>query len=196
MTHGSLLCGHCQYQAPPITRCIAAFRYQEPIAKLIQLAKYRSRLDILTGLGLQLAEVIIQHQHAVECSPGENECLWPQALIPVPLHYRRLCYRGYNQSVELARVLSRQLNLPLLRHSSRRIRPTTTQTRLDTRQRRNNIRHAFRVNSKRPLKHVAIIDDVMTSGQTVYELAKTLRNSGVHRVDAWVLARAYDHTEP
>lgn len=188
-------CGVCQQKPPPIDHSIAAFQYQEPIAKLIQMTKYHHRLDILEALGCQLADVI-SRQHGIA---ERNVCykrLWPQALLPVPLHSHRLMHRGYNQSVELARILARRLGLPLLRHGSRRVRPTVSQTRLNTSQRRNNVHHAFQINSNHLPDQIAIIDDVMTSGQTIYELAKTLRHHGVHSIDVWVVARATTDIAP
>ncbi len=187
------LCRRCQKKRPPITLCITAFHYQYPINKLIQLMKYRSRLDIVTCMGDQLAHVIAQRlAHIPRAGPADGN-VWPQALIPVPLHYRKLMHRGYNQSIELAKVLSRRLEVPLLRHSSQRVRPTVSQTRLDLRLRHQNVRRAFRATGHRQLDHVAMVDDVMTSGMTLYELGNTLRQSGIRRIDAWVLARASDH---
>jgi len=157
---------------------------------LIQLAKYRARLDILDCMGHHLSDVITKRLGDSSDTENSGGAVWPQALVPVPLHYRRLLHRGYNQSIELARVLSQRFDLPLLRHTSQRIHPTISQTRLDNRQRRQNVHQAFEVTSHQLFDHVAIVDDVMTSGQTIYELGNVLLTSGVRRVDAWVLARA------
>jgi len=183
-------CGPCQQTQPPIDHCVAAFHYQEPISRLIQLAKYRSRLDILNALGEQLASILCKHPAATAGSSYYDTSPLPQALVPVPLHYSRLISRGYNQSVELARVLSQHLAIPLLRDRCQRIRATLSQTRLNSRQRQRNIQQAFRASNSPALKHIAIIDDVMTSGQTLFALANTLKRSGIGRIDVWVLARA------
>jgi ComF family protein len=113
----------------------------------------------------------------------------PQLLIPVPLHPGRLRERGYNQALELARPLSRRLAIPLDYLSCRRTRPTQAQSELPMKERRKNVRGAFQVKGEIPARHVALIDDVVTTGSTVTELTRLLKRHGVRRVQVWTLAR-------
>ncbi len=114
----------------------------------------------------------------------------PECIIPVPLHHNRYRQRGFNQSIEIARHLSRQLSIPLDLSSCIRNRDTTHQTDLPAKQRRKNMRQAFSVLNPMPYQHVAIVDDVMTTGATASALAAALKKHGVNRVDVWVCARA------
>lgn len=114
----------------------------------------------------------------------------PQALVPVPLHRDRLRRRGYDQALELARPLAQALGLPLRDDLLRRMRATAPQSRLAAPQRRRNLRGAFAVRTEGNLPtHVALVDDVMTTGATVEAAAAALRRAGVARVDVWVCAR-------
>ncbi|QWP79277.1 ComF family protein [Lysobacter sp. K5869] len=111
-------------------------------------------------------------------------------LIPVPLHHTRLRQRGYDQALELARPLSRRLDLPLRANGLHRARDTPPQSRLDATQRRRNLRDAFAWNATAPPPmHAILIDDVMTTGATLHAAAQALRRAGAQRVDAWVCAR-------
>jgi ComF family protein len=116
---------------------------------------------------------------------------YPDALLPVPLHRSRLRSRGYNQAVEIAKIVSKQLAIPLL-SGIERIRDTAPQSALKTHlERQRNMRDAFRLGyGFSATKHIAILDDVMTSGATVQALASTLKQQGVTRVDVWICARA------
>jgi ComF family protein len=111
-------------------------------------------------------------------------------LIPVPLHPVRLRERGFNQALELARPLSQRLHLPLEPHVVQRCRHTRSQSELSGSARRQNMRHAFRLIAPLPYQHVALIDDVVTTGSTLNELARTLRQSGVKTIQIWAVARA------
>ena len=115
----------------------------------------------------------------------------PQALIPVPLHRKRERQRGFNQAHELARQLAGRRSVPLLSRCLLRRRATTPQAELPAKRRRANLGRAFAVRSGAALPaHVALIDDVMTTGATVHHCAATLKRGGVERVDVWVIARA------
>lgn len=114
----------------------------------------------------------------------------PQALVPIPLHRGRLRRRGYDQSLELARPLARQLGVPLRDDLLRRVRATAAQSRLDAGARRRNLRGAFAVSAGAAApSHVALVDDVMTTGATARSAATALLRAGVRRVDVWVRAR-------
>ncbi len=114
----------------------------------------------------------------------------PDIIIPVPLHPSRYRERGYNQSLEIARTVSKRLELPLDYRHCIRTHATHSQTELTALQRRSNMRKAFAILKPIPYEHVAILDDVVTTGATVNELAKVLRKSGVKRIDVWACARA------
>lgn len=114
----------------------------------------------------------------------------PEVLVPVPLHRARLRERGFNQAVEIARPLARRLGLGLNLDSCERVRNTAEQTRLDAAARSKNLRGAFRVVRPFPYRHVAIVDDVLTTGNTVASLAGSLRAVGVEEVEVWSCARA------
>jgi ComF family protein len=114
----------------------------------------------------------------------------PELLIPVPLHAARLQRRGYNQALELGRVLAGQLSLQLAPTGARRLRPTREQTALSAAERRRNVRGAFAVSTAVRGRHVALLDDVITTGNTVAELARAARKAGAARVEVWAVARA------
>lgn len=173
------LCGRCTRMPPPFAATIAPLRYRSPVDHLILGAKFGGRLQLTRLLGELLAE-----------AAGMCELPRPEALLPVPLHPQRQRVRGYNQAVELARPVSRTLGLPLLTGACRRVRATASQTRLDGRARRANLRGAFAVTGALGCAHVAIVDDVMTTGSTVAALAQALVGAGVRRVDVWCVARA------
>jgi ComF family protein len=110
-------------------------------------------------------------------------------LVPVPLHPGRLAERGYNQALEIARVLGGGLDLPLDSRCCHRVAATPPQAGLDEVARRRNIRGAFAVHSPLPWSRVAIVDDVVTTGSTVSELARVLRRAGVREIEVWAAAR-------
>ena len=114
----------------------------------------------------------------------------PDALIPLPLHRKRLRSRGFDQTLELAKPLASAMRIPLLDDVLLRVRDTAPQSRLDAPARRRNLRRAFAVRPDITLPaHVALIDDVMTTGATLHAAANALLRAGVARVDAWVCAR-------
>lgn len=175
------ICGRCQQAPPPFARCTAAFRYEEPLSSLVVEIKFRSRLNLIRLLGELLTETLSADSERPDWQP-------PAAIVPVPLHPRRLRTRGYNQALELARVVGRRLAIPVNHRCCRRTRATQAQTELDERLRLTNIRDAFEVTEPLP-RHLAILDDVVTTGATVSELARRLTQAGCERVDVWALAR-------
>ena len=172
------LCGTCQRRPPPFARAIAAFRYETPIPTLMGGIKFHGRLNHARLLGQLLADAIQEYAPPM-----------PQVLIPVPLHPARLAARGFNQSLEIARVVARVLDLPVASHCCRRVRRTPPQTGLDEPARRRNIRGAFVAQPPLPWRHVVILDDVVTTGSTVGELALALRRAGAESVAVWAVAR-------
>ena len=114
----------------------------------------------------------------------------PDCIVPMPLHINRYRERGFNQSIEIARHLSAQLDIPSEVRHCRRLRDTVHQTSLPAKQRLKNMHKAFSIEKNLNFQHVAIIDDVMTTGASASALAQALKQNGVNRVDVWVCARA------
>ena len=171
-------CGECQRRAPPWEAAWAPFRYGWPLDRLE--SRYKFGADLAAG---RVLSTLWQR----EPCPIEP----PQLLLTVPLHLGRLRERGYNQALELARPLARSLDVPLRHDVLQRVRRTDAQTELDALGRRRNVRGAFALRTGVALPpHVAILDDVMTTGATLAECARVLRRAGVSRVDVWALARA------
>ena len=113
--------------------------------------------------------------------------------MAMPLHPARLRERGFNQSLELARGIARSLDIPLLTNSVRRIRNTQPQSTLPWKERKRNMRNAFACDDNLAGQHIGIVDDVMTSGTTLDELARILRLAGAREISAWVVARTLPH---
>ncbi len=170
-------CGACLQYPPPLSATHAAFVYGFPLDRLLPRFKFHD--DLAAGRLLsQLMGDALSHLPR------------PDALMAVPLHNSRLRSRGYDQALELAKPLARRLHIPLLRDVLVRRQQTRPQSELDAAARRRNLRGAFAVGIGQPLPlHVALVDDVMTTGATLHAAAKVLRRAGVLRVDAWVCAR-------
>lgn len=143
--------------------------------------KFRSKLNLIRLLGELLAD-------ALGAEAEQPDWQWPDAILPVPLHPNRLRERGYNQALELARVVGRRLGTPVEHRHCRRTRATQAQSDLDERRRLANIRGAFEAAPVVP-KRLAILDDVVTTGATVTELTRVLRRVGCEQIEVWTLAR-------
>lgn len=172
------ICGRCLKTPPPFEQVFSLFRYAHPVDHLIQQLKFNRRLVNARLLAALMVEMLRQQGQRL-----------PDLLVPVPLHRRRLQSRGYNQAVELARPVSRELGVPMRLDSCRRMRETAVQSDLPAKQRRANIKGAFDVDHSLRGRHIAIVDDVMTTGNTVTELAHVMRQRGARMVDVWVCAR-------
>ncbi|MBD8897843.1 ComF family protein [Rhodanobacter sp. DHG33] len=172
------LCGECVRRTPPWDAAWAPFRYGWPLDRLESRFKFGH--DLAAGRALAM---LWQR----EPMPLPK----PALLLPVPLHRARLRQRGYNQAHELAKPLARHFGVPLRHDVLLRSRGTAAQTELDAAGRRRNVRGAFALRIGIPLPaHVAILDDVMTTGATVAECTRVLKRAGVQGVDVWALARA------
>lgn len=174
------ICGQCLTQAPHFQRCLCPLTYEFPVDRLITGLKHHGNLRYSRLLSeLWLAGV-------------KDEALRPapDLLMPVPLHWRRQLRRGFNQSRFIAEDLARALDIPLL-DSLRRQRATPPQQGLSATQRRRNLRHAFalRTGTDISARHIALIDDVVTTGSTANAVAALLMKAGARRVDVWCLAR-------
>jgi len=173
------LCGECLQREPPFAAAYVPFVYGHPVDLLLMRLKFGRNL----AAGRVLARLWLDARR-------DGRMPLPHVIVPVPLHRARLRERGYNQALELARPLSVALRIPLRDNALIRTRQTAAQSDLDAVARRRNLRGAFDVaGSPLPL-HVALVDDVMTSGTTVRECAEVLRRNGVARVDVWAFARA------
>jgi ComF family protein len=172
---GSWVCGACMANPPHFDATFAAFRYHFPADKLIQALKYQRRVATADFFS------------AAMLAGGRPE---GDLVVPLPLHPARLAERGFNQSVEIARPLARSLKLPLELDGCIRSRDTAPQASLPWKERKKNIRHAFECGIDLSGKSVIVVDDVMTSGATLDEFARTLKAHGATRVSNWVVARA------
>jgi len=175
----SLRCGACLRRPRRFDSACCPFRYAYPLDHLVRALKYHG--DVAHGrvLGELLAYRIQQTR------TGKL----PDLLLPVPLASRRFRERGYNQAIELARCIERRLQIPMRTDLVTRIRETREQAALRGRERRRNIRGAFEMTGQLPASHVAIVDDVVTTGSTVNELARILKRAGVAKVEVWAVAR-------
>lgn len=173
------VCGRCLRRPPPQNRAHAGFLYAAPLDRLVQGLKFGRRLGLARLTGALLAK-------AAQSGRWER----PELLIPVPLHDTRLRQRGYDQAQAIAREAGRRLGIPVDAHACRRLRATAPQTGLALADRQRNVRGAFTVHKPLAVGHVAVVDDVMTTGATAGALATALKRSGVTRVDVWVLCRA------
>lgn len=187
LTHsGNIVCGRCQKKPPAFDYSMSLFRYEQPVVWLVKQLKFNERLSHARLLGEMLTDRMAQ-RFAQKNMPGDAV---PDCILPVPLHNKRLGRRGFNQSIELARAVASKTGLPLELNLVERMRETESQTGLDAGQRRKNLRGAFKVVEQVKYRHVAIVDDVVTTGSTVNELAIALKRAGVERVDVWSIARA------
>lgn len=171
------ICGACLKKPPAFTRTIAALRYSFPIDALIHSFKYQANLAIAPIL----ADLLIKKLTAIESRAD--------VIIPMPLHPIRLRERGFNQAMEISRYISKHMGIMLLPDSCSRIKHTLPQTGLPWKNRQKNIRKAFSCKIDLSGKHVAVVDDVMTTGATLNELAKTLHQQGAAEISNWVVAR-------
>lgn len=168
-------CGACQQQPPAYDRGIALFRYAAPLDALLLQLKFARAVPHARLFAALLAE-------RMRSEPA------PDCILPVPLHPQRQRERGFNQAIEIARPLARQLGCSLDLDTCIRSRATPPQSRLSAHQRRRNLRGAFTL-TRTPARRIALLDDVMTTGSTLNELASLLRRGGAERIDVWVVAR-------
>ncbi|HZV55114.1 MAG TPA: ComF family protein [Rhodocyclaceae bacterium] len=171
---GGMVCGACLKTPPHFDVTFAPFRYAFPVDKLIQSLKYQHRLATADFLA-----------SAMLAGPRPAGDL----IVPLPLSVPRLRQRGFNQAVEIARLLARTIGLPLQLYGCTRSRDTVPQATLPWKERHKNVRHAFECAVDLSGKSVIVVDDVMTTGATLNEFAGTLKAHGAARVTNWVAAR-------
>ncbi len=173
-----MVCGKCLQYPPDFDRTVAVFVYAFPVDKLVQAVKFSGQLVLVNYLADALAERI---------------SVLPDGLIAMPLHPARLRERGYNQSQLLAQRLAKRLSIPLLANACERVRNTSPQSALPWREREKNMLHAFECSADLSGKHIAIADDVMTTGATIAALASAIKRAGAREVSAWAVARTLPH---
>lgn len=178
---GDLHCNSCRRTPPPLTRVVAPFLYAPPFDRWLPRFKFHRDL----AAGRLLSQLMIE-----ACADAPR----PDAIIPIPLHRTRLRSRGYDQALELAKPLAEGLSIPLRGDLLTRRRATSAQSSLHAVDRRRNLRGAFAIAQAagrfRLPAHVALVDDVMTTGATLHAAAQALKDAGVVRIDAWTCARA------
>ena len=178
------ICGNCLKKPPAFTRTLAALRYTFPADALIHALKYQTNLAIAPVL----ANLFIARLKTMETMPD--------VIVPMPLHPIRLRERGFNQAMEIGRTIAKQTGIALLPDGCSRIKHTLPQTGLPWKERQKNIRRAFSCRIDVSGKHVAIVDDVMTTGATLNELAQVLRRRGATEISNWVIARTLPEIHP
>lgn len=171
----ALVCGFCLKDKPPFSRAITFGVYEGVLAKAIHQLKFCGQKRLAQPLGDLLLTLDVP---AVD------------GIVPVPLHRKNLRRRGFNQSLLLARILSRKLGVPLLMDILTKTRLTQPQVGLSAKERVKNIRNAFAVKGTVNTPRILLVDDVMTTGATVSECSKQLKNAGAKEVIVLTLARA------
>ena len=173
------LCGQCQQSLPSIDYLISSLAYDYPVDYLVSQLKFNRNLVYAKILSKLLLDTLQSQQYE-----------HPELIIPVPLHKKRLRKRGFNQALEIARPIAKTFNIPIEKHAIRRVKQTEAQSLLNATERKKNLHHSFSLTKSITAKHVVIIDDVVTTGATVFELADLLKKSGVEKVGVWTIARA------
>ena len=176
---GGALCGRCLTQPPAYDTTQAALAYAFPADALVQALKFRGELALAPFLGNLILERLSSRH--VDC------------LIPVPLSLPRLRGRGYNQALEIARHVARAVGTRLAPELCERVRDSPAQMDLPLEERHKKVRGAFHCPGLVGCQTVAVLDDVMTTGATLDEIAATLKRAGAARVVNWVVARTFPH---
>jgi ComF family protein len=177
-----LVCGACLAHPPAFDHTVAAYQYAFPLDRLVQSLKFNANLTLVDLFAGALAG-------AVRVS-GHDGAPPPDLIVALPLAKRRLAERGFNQSALLASRVAKRLDIAYSARGLLKVRETAPQAGLSRAARLKNVRGAFASDGVPAGRHVALVDDVMTTGATLSEAAKTLKKSGAATVSAWVVARA------
>ena len=175
------VCGQCLHAPPVFQHAWCAFRYEQPVAGLLNRYKHSGKLTCGYWLANSLADAIAAHYHA-------EQIPLPDCVLPVPLHWKRLRSRGFDQGLEISRVLSRKLILPLSTVLQRQ-RHTSSQQGLGREQRQRNLAGAFVLRKSLIGRSIALVDDVLTTGSTANEITALLQRKGAREVHVWAIAR-------
>jgi ComF family protein len=187
-------CAECITEPKYFNSVKSPFLYEEPVSALIQNFKFHKDL----GAGKYLSQFLLNFlkQDFLKQDFLKQDLLErPDLIIPVPLHIKKLKRRGFNQSILVAKWLSKVLKIPINLKIIKRYKVTPPQLFLNRKERLKNLKNAFELINKDKFKkleirHVALIDDVMTTGATVNEISRVLKQAGVEKVEIWCLARA------
>lgn len=179
LTQNHDYCGRCLTTPNNIYATRAAFRYEGAIIRLLYRFKFKADLEA----GRVLARLTANRLKGQLSST-------PDYILGVPLHWRRLMTRGFNQSLLIAKTIAQQFGVPLLRSGCTRVRHTPSQSLLRGEQRTRNVKLCFAVQSNIANCHLAIVDDIYTTGSTTYALADSLMRSGAAHVEILCCARA------
>ncbi|MDU8925067.1 amidophosphoribosyltransferase [Pasteurellaceae bacterium LIM206] len=186
LAQNALSCGNCMRHEPSWDRMVIVGRYSEPLSILIHRFKFQNQFF----LDRMLARLMLL---AIRQARREHQLTLPQLIIPVPLHRRRQWSRGYNQAALVGAQLAKWLHIPCRTDLVRRIKHTANQRGLSATMRRNNLKKAFALSGKFAqcgITSVALLDDVITTGSTLNEIAKLLHRHGVEHIQVWGIARA------
>ncbi len=180
------ICGACLKAPPNFNSTISVFRYDYPLNHLIQAYKYQEALHISAFFAGQLLQKM-----TLADDFNDDNFIKPRVdlIIPMPMHMSRLRERGFNQALEIAKVLSKHLNIPLDRATCKRIINAPPQASLPLKKRKANVAGVFACTQSLEGLNIAVIDDVMTTGASLNELSRTLKNAGAAHVTCWVIAR-------
>lgn len=175
-------CNYClKHSFLPFDKTFALFLYQQPVTKLIMDIKFGQSLSNANLLGTLMADKIRQNWYQTTSLPT--------LILPIPLHPLRLKQRGYNQAIEIARPISKLLKIPMETQVCQRLKHTAAQATLSAIKRAENIKNAFVLTKSISEQHIAVIDDVITTGGTVFEFCQVLKQGGAKRIDVWCAAR-------
>lgn len=192
----AVFCEACSHKTYAFDRLCALFSYEPPVTQLIADLKFNKRLVYGKVLGEVLANKVMDWY--------QDKPL-PEALLPVPLYKERLQKRGFNQSLELLWPLySKPLyhlgkikeiknikgSMPILLDECVRVRKTSPQAQMDKAERKKNLKDAFKIVKPIHFEHIAIVDDVVTTGSTVHAISEVLKESSVMQIDIWCICRA------
>lgn len=178
--NASIICEDCVNQPPPFDRVYALFKYEPPLNGLVNKLKFHEQLIPASFFAQLFFTAVTQDWYA--------DKPLPQAIIPVPLHQKRLLNRGYNQALEISLPLGKALNLPVRADLCQKTRNTPPQARLKREMRLNNLRNAFKAQNSN-FSSVAIVDDVVTTGSTVRAMSYALHAAGIQQIDVWCVCR-------
>jgi len=176
-TQTTNVCGDCQSIPPDFDQTYAPFIYQGAIRYLITQLKFNQQYKNARLLGQLFSAALL-------------DTTLPQCIVPVPLHKKRYRQRGFNQCLEISKTVGGILQIPIESGLCIRHRHTAHQIGLATQERRKNVKGAFSIIKKTGYSHIAILDDVMTTGSTLREVALVFKKAGIITIELWVCARA------
>ncbi len=185
-----LVCGACMAEPPHYDATVSAFRYEFPLDRLMQSYKFSANLALVNLFADALAaKIAVKIGGRVAAGVTTSAQPLPDCIVPMPLGGKRLAERGFNQAALLAAAIGKTLGVPSHPHDLLRVRETRPQSDLPRKDRLSNVKGAFGCDHSLNGMHIALLDDVMTTGATLSEAARALKKAGAARVDAWVVAR-------